>query len=58
MQQQDLQLFPNIRRYLATMEARPDVIKALAKAHEFDWGAGFTDQQLQERIKSNGELGV
>jgi hypothetical protein len=32
------------------------VIRALAKAQEFDWSAGFTDQQLQERIKNNGEL--
>jgi GST-like protein len=56
MQQQDLQLFPNIRRYLALMETRPDVVKALAKASEFDWSAGFTDQQLQEKITNTATI--
>ncbi|HSB96378.1 MAG TPA: glutathione S-transferase N-terminal domain-containing protein [Spongiibacteraceae bacterium] len=55
MQQQDLALFPNIRRYLAAMEARPDVVRALAKAGSFDWSAGFTDEQLQGHITFNGE---
>jgi GST-like protein len=52
MQQQDLQLFPNIRRYLATMEARPDVVRALAKANDFDWSSGFTDAELSALIAS------
>lgn len=58
MQQQDLNLFPHIRRYLATMEARPDVTRALARAQQFDWSASCTDEQLQERLTRNGELRV
>jgi GST-like protein len=50
MQEQNLDNFPNVRRYLATMEARPDVARALARAGEFDWSAGFTDEQLQARM--------
>jgi len=57
MQQQDLNLFPNIRRYLATMEARPDVVRALAKAAEFDWSSSFTDEQLGKVIAQGGAAG-
>lgn len=52
MQEQDMSRFPNVSRFIATMEARPDVARALAKAGEFDWSAGWTDAQLQARIET------
>jgi GST-like protein len=54
MQQQDMAKFPNVSRFIATMEARPDVARALAKAGEFDWSAGFTDEQLRARMDEAG----
>jgi hypothetical protein len=51
MQEQDMSRFPNVSRFIATMEARPDVARALAKAGEFDWSAGWTDAELQARIE-------
>lgn len=54
MQEQDMSRFPNVSRFIATMEARPDVARALAKAGEFDWSASFTDEQLQARMDGHG----
>jgi GST-like protein len=52
MQEQNLDNFPNVRHYLATMEARPDVARALARAGEFDWSHGFSDEELQAQMDS------
>lgn len=46
MQQQNLSDFPQVQRYLETIGARADVVRALKKAEDFDWGANFTDEQM------------
>ncbi|WP_434339983.1 glutathione S-transferase N-terminal domain-containing protein [Motilimonas cestriensis] len=50
-QKQDITLFPNIMRYLATMDARADVQAALQKEAEFDWQGSLTEQQLQQLLE-------
>ncbi|MCE2594535.1 glutathione S-transferase N-terminal domain-containing protein [Motilimonas cestriensis] len=50
-QKQDITQFPNIMRYLATMDARADVQASLQKEAEFDWQASLTEQQLQQLLE-------
>lgn len=55
MQQQDMTQFPDVSRFIATMESRPDVARALARAGEFDWTASLTDDQLRALMEEGGK---
>ena len=52
MQQQNLDDFPNVKRYIDRINARPDVGRALRRAEDFDWASNLTDAELRQLIES------
>lgn len=51
MQKQDLAKYPNIARYLATMDKRDDVQRGMIKhADSFDWEAKLSEEELNAMI--------